>query len=533
MKERFYKNRFMLWYMLCFFALGVIDQRRGSAEGSIQMAATNCVGIVLSAMVMPSLNWKKFKDKIYIFWSGFSFLGGIAAVIWGSRHWPYLNQWVTGVLNVVVWGYLVIYILREWRSLQVGKRLCQPFFWCTVLLYLLMFFTARGSLIHLWMLLIFGGFYLIGIDQKHREDFTRGLLNGIILWFFVLQTIAFGFRPYDYLRYRGLYTLPTQNGVFYMLSYCAFLCKWLDAKEKGAYRIISYLYFFMSAGCISFLLLTGGRSSLLGAGVATLIIYVLYDIVHKKSFYKWLMHIALLGVCVVISFPMAYAAVRYLPTILHHPIWFEGEYVEEQSVRAFDPWNSERYITFEEVVDNNIGRILRMFGVDISGSTEDVQGNRWLLKVQAAEALPPGSSPENPFAVSEIDTSDSINIRIGIYKYYASNLNLWGHSRGGFYLLSDKFIDHAHNMLLQIAYDHGIIAGLIFLALNLYNLFVFTIRSYKKILGKDWMWLAIYSAVFFFGMTELALMSGTITWVFIYLSFYFAGEDSRQIVKSG
>lgn len=533
LKDKLYKNRFMLWYTLCFFALGVIDQRRNTAEGSIQMTVANCVGIVLAAMVLPSLDRKKFKNKIYLIWSGLSLLGGIGAIVWGSRHWPYLNQWVAGVLNVVIWGYLVIYVLREWRSLSVVKRLRQPFFWCAMLLYLLMFFTAQGSLVHLWMLLIFGGFYLIGVAEERREDFIRGLLNGIVVWFFVLQTIAFGFRPYDIVRYRGLYRSPTQSGVFYMITYCAFLCKWLYAKEKCKRRLTTCLYFFLAAGCISFLLFTGSRSSLMGAAMSTLILFVLYDIVHKKSFYKWLLHLALLGLCVVISFPLVYGSIRYLPTILHHPVWFMGEYNEEKSVRSFDPWNSERYISFDKTFEYNMGRILKIMGIEIHEKTKEVQGHTLLLRVQAAEAIPRGSSPENPFAGQDFDRSDAVDVRSAIYKYYAGNLNLWGHSNSLFYLMEDKVITHPHNMLLHIAYNHGIIAGLLFLALNLYTIFSFAVKSFRKLSGKNWVLLAIYIAVFSFGMTELALMPGSITWVFIYLSFYFAGEDSRQIIKHG
>ena len=530
MRDKLYKNRYMIWYMLCFFALGVIDQRRSTAEGAIQMAAANCVGIVLAAMVVPSLNFRKFKEKIYLVWSVLSLLVGVGAIVWGSRHWLYRGQWVTGVLNVVVWGYLVIYVLREWRSLPVGKRLRQPFFWCVIILFLLLFFTAQGGPVHLWMLLIFGGFYLIGIPKERREDFNNGLLNGMILWFFVLQIIAFGFRPYDYVRYRGLYTSPTQSGVFYMLAYCAFLCKWLYAKEKKTRRIITYLYFFLAAGCISFLLFTGSRSSLMGAAMATLIIFVLYDIVHKKSFYRWLLHLAVLGMCVAISFPMVYGTIRYLPTVLHHPVWFEGEYTEWGSVRSFDPWNSERYISFEKAIEYNFGRILKVLGIDIRRNTEKVQGMVGLLKVYAAEAIPRGGSPENPFVGEDFDRRNAVDVRRVIYQFYAGNLNLWGHSDSDFYLLEDLVLSHPHNLLLHIAYNHGVVAGLLFLVLNLYTIFSFAVRSFKKLPGESWVWLALYIAVFFFGMTEMALVSGTITWLFIYLGFCFAGEDSRQIL---
>lgn len=526
-KKAIHAKRYMLWYMLCFFALGIIDNQRSTALGTVQMATANCVGLAIAGLLMPSLEWKKIKNRIYIIWTGIALLGGAVAGIWGWRNWIYRGQWVTGVLNVVVWGYLVIYMLREWRMLSAGKRLRQPIFWCIGLLFLLMLFSVHGRILVLWMLLMFGGFYFIGIPKERRTDFSQGLLNGIILWFFVLQILAFGFRPYDYVRYRGMYAGPAQNGIFYMIVYCAFLCKWIWAKERGARRIVVWMNFLLAAASISFLLFTGDRSPLMGAAVATLMIYIVYDMIIKKSFYKWVLHVALLGVCVVLSFPVVYGAIRYLPTILHHPIWFEGNYSEKTSVRSFDPWDSERYISFEQAVNGNIGRILRLLGIDITQWTSKETSSVWRLRVYAAEIAGPGSSEEMPYTPAGFDRHDAIAVRKAIYTYYLQHLNLWGHSKGeaNFYLLSDVVIGHAHNMLIQMAFDYGIFVGVLFLGLNLYSLTRLNRRACRMPSDGSWCWMVFAFAVFFQGMTEVSIIPGMITWVLLYLSFYFGGED--------
>ena len=526
-KNGLYNKRYMLWYMLCFLALGVIDQRRGSAPGGIQMAAANCVGLVVAGMLLPSLSREKFKSKIYALWTGIALLGGIAAGMWGWLNRTYREQWVTGVLNVMVWGYLVIYLMREWKQLSLTKRLRQPFFCGIVFLFLLMILSVHGRILSLWMLLVFGGFYLIGIPELRREDFCQGLLNGIILWFFAQQIAAFGFRPYDYVRYRGLYAGETQNGIFYMIVYCAFLCKWIWAKERGVRRIVVWINFLLAAASISFLLFTGSRSSLMGVAVATLFIYVIHDIIKKKSFYKWVLHIAVLGICVVLSFPVVYGAIRYFPTILHHPIWYEGEYNERRSVRSFDPWDSNRYISFEHAVDTNIGRILKLLGIDIREWTSNQTSSLWTLRVYAAEVSEPGSSAENPYLPADFDRKDAVAVRTAIYKYYLKHVNLLGHgnAEAEFYFQSNHVVRHAHNMLIQMAYDYGAIAGLLFLILNLYSLVRLTKRACRIPSDGSWCWLAFALAVFFYGMTEMAIVPGMITWVLLYLSFYFAGEE--------
>ena len=127
----------------------------------------------------------------------------------------------------------------------------------------------------LWFLVYFGCFYLIGIPEELREMFILGMLTGIIVWFFVQQIIAFGFRPYDYVRYRGLYSGETQNGLFYMMAFCAFTGMWLYLREKGAKWSLKLLGFLLSAGSVAFLLLTGSRSSLAGAAIAAVVAYIL------------------------------------------------------------------------------------------------------------------------------------------------------------------------------------------------------------------------------------------------------------------
>lgn len=533
-KNTIYIKRYMLWYMFCFFMLGVIDQRRGSAPGSVQMAAANCVGLVIAGLLLPSLDWKKIKNKIYMVWNGIALLGGIIAGIWGWQNWLYRGQWITGVFNVMVWGYLAIYMLREWRLLLATKRWCQPFFWCIGLLFLFMVLSVHGKMLPFWMLLIFGGFYFIGIPEARRTDFSQGLLNGIILWFFVQQILAFSFRPYDYARYRGMYSGETQNSIFYMIVYCAFLCKWIWAKEKGARRIVVWLYFLFAAASISFLLFTGGRSSLIGVAVATLFLYVIYDMIRKKSFYKWMMHVALLGVCVVLSFPVVYSTIRYFPVILHHPIWFEGEYREWGSVRSFDPWDSERYISFEYTVKINIGRILKLFGIDITQWTSKETSSLWTLRAYAAEMAEPGSSAEAPYTPADFNGNNAIAVRKAIFTYYIERLNLFGHSKAEaeFYFTKDVVIVHAHNMLIQMAYDYGIFAGILFLGLNLYNMVRLTRRACRMPSDGSWCWLVFAIAVFFYGMTEMAIIPGMITWVLLYLSFYFGGEDTLAVKQN-
>lgn len=524
------ENRKKIWYMLCFFALGIIDQRRGSADGAVQMAAVNCVGLVLAATLLPSIRFRVLRQKAYVCWTVFALILGVAAIVWGRTHWLYQGQWIIGVLNVAVWGYFVIYIIREWENTEGPLRIRQPFFWCIGGMFLWMLLSEHRDLLTLWMLLIFGGFYLIGIPKGNREPFFHGMLNGVILWFFVQQGAAFMFRPYDYVRYRSMYTSPPPASMFYMVIYCAFLCKWIWVKQQKKSRFWECFYFLMAVGNIAFMIFTGGRSAQLGAVVTTVVIYVLYDMIWNKSFYAWLKHMILFAGSIVLMIPLVYGAMRYLPPLFHHPIWFYNEYNEGRSVLSEDSWDSEKYVTFNEAVETNIGRVFQAVGINICETGELKPENPFVLKAYAVEEIILGSSPENPVVLSDGAGENSIKIRKEIFKYYLSRLNLWGHkSAETIFYIKGFNCSHAHNMLIQMLFIYGIPAGILFLAVTVYSLIYFIVYMAGRPRDMRWVCAAFFTAVFFYGMSEMPLLQGTISWVLIYLLLYFAGENSLTI----
>lgn len=530
-KEKLYK----WWYALCFVFLGIIDQRRGSALGTTQMTFTNLTGVVMLLLLLPSIKFEKEKVKPYLLWTPVCAILVIIACIIGNNCWQYKGQGITAVLNIAVWSYLIIYVYREKSYTELFARIKQPVFWCMCLCLVLMQLSVHEGIVPLWYLLIYGGFVVIGIPKERTEDFFDGMLTGIILWFFGQQIIAFGFRPYDYVRYRGLYSGETQNGMHYMIVFCAFLLKWIYSREKNKKWWIRFFYFFMSAAMISFTVLTGGKAPILGIAVVTAVVILGYNIFKRKTFYGVLLHAVTLVVCVVLTFPICYLSIRYLPTILHHPVWFEGEYVEGESVCSFDPWNSTKYISFEDVVYNDVNRLLQSIGIG---------PDKWIVQFQQLmQALPvhaeelsrqeiaeneAGSSPDNPFNIEELNgLSSSTDARKVIYTYYWYHLNFKGHDKehSGFWISNYTYYGHAHNMFLQVAYDYGIIPGILFLLIYLYSLY----RAFRLCLKGNWTCIVFLLAILCFGMAEMVLVSGQITVTLMAIMFYFTGRDGYTL----
>lgn len=525
LKKTIYSNRKMLWYMLCFALLGLIDQRKQSATGVVQMLFGNSTSLVIAALLIPSIQLDKLRQKAYVIWTPICIVLLFIACLWGKSHVLYMQSWYPTVLGVAVWSYLFIYIIKEWENIEASKRIRQPFFWCIELLILSMMLSVNPDTVPYWHLMMYSGFYLIGIKREDRIDFFNGLLNGVILCFFVQQIIAFGFRPYDYLRYRGMYAWPTFNGLFYMISYCATSLKWLLVKEQKACWSIRFLWFFLSTGCIAFMLLTGGRAALIGALLVTVILYGWYDLKVWKSFYKLLLHTVAWLLCVVITFPLVYGCVRYLPTILHHPIWFEGEYVEGESVCSFDSWDSEKYISYEEAFGMSIGRLLDIWGMKLSDTKIFGMNEPIVICAQAIETLDDDMSEKILERIGGVDYNTSISIRKCLYLSCFVQLNWRGHTSDTILMADGRTSSHAHNMFLDMAYRHGILAGVLYLGICAYS--VLQVLWHRK--SENIIIVVFMLALFCFGMFEQLTMMGQFGVALIWIFFYFAGEDSKVL----
>ena len=226
----------------------------------------------------------------------------------------------------------------------------------------------------------------------------------------------------------------------------------------------------------------------------------------------------------VVLFPVVFGTVRFLPAVLHLPVWYGGEYSIEK-VHSFDPADSPKYIEMDEFLEAVFGRIVGTFykgdamQEDEAGnadSTENVAGEASVagngtdnvVTVEAgtaedkagagsadntvAENTEDGekadrenAEPDNVNSAVAVDASqtsyeviekigpegmdEALNIRLSIYAAYLRNLNWFGHPDAeGHYQFADidYFSWHAQNVWLQMAFSYGIPSGILFLILT-------------------------------------------------------------------
>ena len=559
-----------IWFLLLFMALNLIEWLKATQTGDVWKVAVNVSGLVVMALVMSAYPGKEI-------WGGFSkvytviCLAVMVAVYgyWGMNPgrfilWQYLtaimNVWLIGIMAWVLWRRAANGRLRKPRWSILG------ILW--VLLTVVMVFSASGRLWPIWFFLIYGMFYLTEYTEEDKAALVEGMVNGTILSFFIMQIYAYGFRPYDEVRYKGPLSNCNMTALYYLIVYCMVLVKlhFLTLKRSG--KLQKLFFMVLGGGLLCFQFLTLCRTAWISAIAVTFVYGILImKGIWKDSLLKILGKAVLLGAITLAVFPLVFGTVRWLPTILHHPIWYEGEWSEEK-VHSFDPADSEKYVDMEEFLDTALGRFLQILTAPQEVGQKDLvsqktdsgesvlqgkdsadlskqDGDSWENNVQEADGQGAEKSEQNngketdgfmpdgygeglveavngevPILNGEKDWTSS-QIRAAIFKAYRNDLNWRGHSeKEGYYLITPEYrCWHAQNLWLQIAYYYGIPAGILLVALTIVMIYYYISRCLKGRLHKRYVVLPLLFVIlyFTFGLLEVVWNPGQLVFILIFL----------------
>lgn len=456
MKKIFTKK---ILYTLCFVALNVLDFVRNTQNGDIWSVAANATGVVMLVIVASQYPIRELLTPVNYVWSGLCAAAIAAAFVSGHNR----------ILNVYIWAF-VMAVISVWWIVIFGKHLVIRFRrekslqrktdltgWLWIAMSVLMTFSRSGRVWPVWFLAMFGIFYMTRFRIEDRDALMDGMVDGTILSFFLLQIFAYGFRPYDVVRYLGAFNNSNITALHYLVIYVMVLFKLHLLHQRGAKKGWKLFYFIGACGLLGFMVLPMGRT----AWVMAFLITVLYGIwvirrIWKKTLAGLLCRFLALGMTAIILFPVVFGTVRWLPTILHHPIWFLDEYSIDK-VHSFDPPDSWKYIELDEFLETLLGRVWGTF------QASSIQ-NPFVLVVRAQEDINRTVELVGPEGMDP-----SLNIRLSIFKAYLEDLNLLGHTQyEGHYQIEgyDYMSWHAQNVWLQAAYYYGIPAGVLFLLLT-------------------------------------------------------------------
>lgn len=103
----------VILYTLCFAFFCLIDQRTKTASGLDGLTETfqNLTGVGMAVIIMSHYKWSEFrKYKIpYLIWTAIGIVGSVIALQWGAENQPFMDAWIVAVLDVVIYGYILIH----------------------------------------------------------------------------------------------------------------------------------------------------------------------------------------------------------------------------------------------------------------------------------------------------------------------------------------------------------------------------------------------------------------------------------------
>ncbi|MBQ9141865.1 MAG: hypothetical protein IJX63_08740 [Lachnospiraceae bacterium] len=522
-----------LIYIVGFVWLCYLDHIIGSATGYIQYALKNYTGVVIAVMILTAYKLKDFIKLPYLLWIVIFLIGKWGILSWADGRVYELGRLEASIWNVGFYGLIMIRLIYAWCLERKYPHMNWPLFGLWLLMMIGMVVIRPDITWTRWFLVFFGCFYMTEFSEEDLNNLYSGMLEGIIVGFLLLQTYACMFRPYDMLRYEGMYSNSNMNALFYLLTYGAVLGKWYQMKLKGRAVWLRLPIVALAGILIALTFFTMGRTALISIIILTGIFLSFQAISRKRGRLKILLIDAgAIVIASVICFVPTYYAVRYIPAYVNEPLFFEADMNKlTKKIQKGDSMNSGMYTDLETVLEKSFGRLFWF----LKDEEEILWKERGVLV-----AMLPGEAADMPLFTKE-EAEDPVRVRTGIYKYYIENSRLIGQRTGvqDLWLTSNYSAPHAHNIFLHIVGEFGWIIGGMFggMVVLAYLRIIVGIRAKRQ--GK-WYFRLFVTTVFTtvaiaFGMLEICWTFGQLTFTMLFLVQYLTVRripDDKKVQKS-
>lgn len=521
-------------YILCAAAFMMIEFVRNNTNGDGWAVGNNYIGLVVLVMILLNCNLKEGCIRLYIAETAAAF-GAIAFIIvYGS-----LNPGIYFTAKIVaialnVWWIVVIashYVCLIVKKYKPGKELIKdlkdkirrnPLSFAEIVLCLLSVIWVlvgnSGVFWPVWFFFMFGLFYATRLSSVDISVMTDGLATGTVWSFLALEFGFMPFRPYDDVRYVGFMCNSNCFAILIEIVSLMTLVKilqFLGSGQKGKKRTPGIIFYSAVECFLSLLIFMTGCRTVWVIHFLIIAIYFIGILIFRCKFKAKKVLLSLAGGIIFTALMLypTYLVIRYVPTIHPHPIWFNGEY-SEAKVHSFDPADSEKFVSFEELMDNNLGRLAEMFKFAEKSSSLTI-----MVHAKDSET----EEVSVPYTVYSDSLPWSVNIRLNYFKAYISKFNLLGNN----YKNDTFFVDmedgdkiqiyHAQNLWIQMIYQFGIPFGIMMFAVFMIQ-FVKAFRILFK--GRDFYSVLpalLYIVYFIYGLVELTWLPGYLLFTFIFL----------------
>lgn len=495
--------------------------------------ARDSLGFLMAVIIASNYKWSDFvKYKLpYIIWSVIGILAAAVIVpIAFERRLDFLRaDTVIIALGVFSMGYCVIHTFISFFIEKYRPKFYLPLFVIWIVMMVLMIFSRSDYLWPECYFVLFLCYYLTPQTPAQRRNVAIGMVNGMVLGFVLIQAHSLLFRPYDRLRYYGNFCNSNHNCMFLCMCLAAILSKILIVTREKGKKVVRIFFFLMAGVCCSFIFMTMCRSGYLATFVVMLLFLAAYCRIRKK---KVFFRTGLLTVAVfAVMLPATYLAVRYIPTIHPHVLFYFQEGYSEDRVHSWDPRDSEKFITFEQVINGALGRMDHLKNLLHNKQSMEIQGEEdvFLMMAAGTDYVPsaglPGYSGETdpdkiPALIGE-DANNDFIIRYTIYKWYFTHLTFRGmpYDEQGFQLTETNWIQDTHNIYLDYGINFGYPVMILFAVFVWWGIGRLFQKGLKERDTERLICLLIASIPPVFGLFEFSWGAGMISTVAFYMAF--------------
>ncbi len=483
--------------------------------------------IFLAAAFLMMYSERQFLNILSALWLIVSVIG---SVLYCRGFEQGTNERELAVLTcavVVSWGLLILNIMRAWYQglRQRQYRFQRPatfqlVYGCLWIVFsALMYFYQFEKIWVYTATLPFVTMFFLRFTPASKSRFLKNFTNGILLSFGLVALFCFVHRPHHYwmlYRYGGIFHTVACTGMYLAVVFGAAAGK-LFGTLKASEQMIVCCPFECFLVCVTagYIFLTMSRTAYLSAFVtAALVVALAAFAFHKPASNVW-KEIGILSLMALLSFPLVFSAVRMIPAVINEPIRYDLEHQDRGfMVYRGDPIDSDKYMTVPRFFSTLFGRFQKEEVItDEEDGEEEARGGAVVqeqylvytgadfagMDVRTAKGDDSGDDEED----NEEEAQDDIsNGRFNIFMDYVKALSFSGHEKMALVNEDGKEHVHAHNSYLQVAYNFGMIAGVVFLVICAISLW----RSIRLVMtqGETFgIYIVVFALIIVFGLISV------------------------------
>lgn len=387
---------------------------------------------------------------------------------------------------VVSWGLLILNILMAWfkalrkREYHFRKptafQVAYGILWIvfSALMYVYQFekvwvYTAT---------LPFVTMFFLRFTPARTSRFLKNFANGILLSFGLVVLFCFIHRPHHYwmlYRYGGIFHTVACTGMYLAVVFGAAVGKLFGTLKARDHMLVCCPFeCFVVSVTAGYIFLTMSRTAYLSAFVtAALVVALAAFAFHKLPSNIW-KEIGVLSLMALLCFPLVFSAVRMIPAVINEPIRYDLEHQDRGfMVYRGDPIDSDKYMTVPRFFSTLFGRFQKEEAVtdeeDEEASGIRMPQEQYLVYTgndfAGMDLRTAHDEEEDDDEEQTVEQNDVSNGRFAIFMDYVKALSFEGHEKMAIVNEEGKEHVHAHNSYLQVAYNFGMIAGVVFLAI--------------------------------------------------------------------